>query len=575
MPLPPKPKGQPEDLHEVERALSVLQGRHPEHERARREDEEKRARRAAALDTAARKETTKVRSRHLRLAAIGAPVVALFVFFGLLAKREMGRRANVEKADAPYVQYGFTTVDTSSASATGTLEANVDPGCILAISTERAPIKVTRAGVTKEGASPMLFCTCANERIGVASVVGSGGGLTLMRADAATLGGSRAMAFAPFKAGSVMRSDDACSDASLDAWMDAKRYPKAPTDGPWIATWPARAPLVASGFTLAASGTPTTPFVVLDVPKESCMLAVSSIPTDRLGLRLKGGTMAVSDAASSFARCAQADATVLVSREGKGEIDVMIAPAAAIGGMQGFHEVAHENAIALGASIVAAADRPWDAKQALVASQIPEGNVTTAAAPDVPFEAEPRVVTLSFETPNGLAPETPPDTYSYCEPPLGENTRESTCVFSASQKWRSGAGGDSVVGLARAKLPFWLYAMQTENDPKALKGMTQLFELARRLSRDHFAPTTLEALTELPAGVEVLGRRGEDAIVAVGVAPSEPFVYPLSDGPAWTLDDAPRIVPVRPLERVTLSALVKTLPPKAMRRTVVFRRQTK
>lgn len=71
----------------------------------------------------------------------------------------------------------------------------------------------------------------------------------------------------------------------------------------------------------------------------------------------------------------------------------------------------------------------------------------------------------------------------------------------------------------------------------------------------------------------MLGRTGEDAIVAVGVAPVEPFVYPLSDGPPWTLDDAPHIVPVKPLEKVTLHAMVKVLPPKAARRTVIFRRQ--
>ena len=50
---PPKPKGQ-DDLAEVERALSVLQGRDPEFERARRQDEESRQKRRAQLDDASR-----------------------------------------------------------------------------------------------------------------------------------------------------------------------------------------------------------------------------------------------------------------------------------------------------------------------------------------------------------------------------------------------------------------------------------------------------------------------------------------------------------------------------------------
>ena len=284
--------------------------------------------------------------------------------------------------------------------------------------------------------------------------------------------------------------------------------------------------------------------------------------------------MAMSDVAGTLARCAQGEGTMLVTREGKGELVVMLAPAVALGGLQGLLEVMRDNALVVAASSVPPADRSWDAKQVLLASQVPEATISTASAPDVPADNDARVAALSFETANALIPETPENTYSYCDPPLDAKMRAATCVFSGAQKWRTESGAEAVGGLARAKLPFWLFAMQATSDPNALKGMTQLLTLARRLSRDHFTPTTLEALTELPTSVEVLGRKGEDAIVAVGVAPSEPFVYPLTDGPAWALDGPPRIVPTRPLEKVTLiSPQVKNLPPKASRRTVVFRRQ--
>jgi hypothetical protein len=576
MPLPPKPKGKPDDLAEVERALSVLKGRHPEHERARRQDEEARARRVAQLDTVARSETTRSRSRYLRLGAIAVPVVALVAFVGMLATREMGRRERVEKIGAPFTALGFAPVDTSAPASAGSLDVNAEPGCFVALATGDAPIRVTRGAGAAEApaASPLLFCTCASERIGLSADVAAGGGVLLMRADAATVGGSRAFAFAPFKPASTLRADDACSDASLDAWIDAKRYPAPAASGPWLESWPHRAALTGAGFRTTATGSPTAPFVVVDVPKESCILAMSSVPGDKISIRMKGGVMAFTDVAGMIARCAQADGTVLVSREGKGELVVMVAPAASVGGMLGLREIARDHGIVIGGSNVPAADHAWDAKQVLLASQIPEGTINTAIAPDVAADPAARVVTLSFETPNALAPETPENTYSYCDPPLDATMREATCVFSGAQKWRTEAGSEAIGGIARSKLPFWLFAMQSASDPVALKGMTQLFALARRLGRDSFTPTTLEALTELPNGVEVLGRKGEDAIVVVGVAPTEPFVYPLTDGPAWSLDGAPRIVPARPLEKILLTApQLKNLPPKASRRTVVFRRQ--
>jgi len=573
MPLPPpKPKGQPEDLHEVERALSVLQGRHPEHERARREDEEARKTRAAALDAVAHVENSQSRVRRMRLAAIGVPIVALLGFFALLTNREMGRRARAEQALGPFRPFGFMTVETSSPSATGTLEATGDPGCFVAVATGNATVKVTRGAATASGVSPVLFCTCASERIALSAEVGSGGSLALLRAEASTIGGSRAFTFVPFKPGSTLRTDDACSDASLDAWIDAKHYPPPPPDGPSLDAWPPRAPLVRAGFKPVALASSKTPLVVVDVPKESCLVTTSSNPTDRLSVRLKGGAVVIPESAGILARCAQAEGTFVIAREGTGELAVMVAPASGLGGMTGLQELARDFSFPLASTALAPTDRAWDAKQVLLASQIPEANITTASAPEVPVETEPRVAALSFETPNALTPETGADIYSYCNPPLDAKVRAATCVFSGPQKWRTDAGAEAIGGIARAKLPFWLFAMQSASDPVALQGMTQLFTLARRLTRDGFTPTTLEALTELPTGVEVLGRMGEDAVVAVGVIPTPPYVYTLSDGSPWTLDAAPRIVPVKPLEKIMLTSTMKTLPPKPARHTVVFRR---
>jgi hypothetical protein len=395
-----------------------------------------------------------------------------------------------------------------------------------------------------------------------------------MRAEAAVIGGSRAFAVAPFKAGTTLRADDPCADATFDAWLEGKRYPHAAADDAWLSGAPLRAPLRSAGFKVVAKLPAGMPFAVIELPKDSCLLATSATPADRLGLRVKGGATPPAEGAGTVGRCAQAEATVVISREGGGEVIALVAPAAKVGGVQGLRELAASGGLALTALSVPSADRPWDAKQLLLASAVPEETIGIASTPDVPLDKESRVVALSFETPSALTPDPASGVFSYCAPPLGENAHEALCVFSGPNRWRT-AGADALGGLARSKLPFWLFTMQGVSDPVALKGLTELLTLARTLAHDGFVPTTLEAITETPTGVEILGRTGEDAVVAVGTGPAAPWVYPLTDGPVWALGGAPRVVPSKPLATLTLTALAKSLPPKASRRTVVFRRQAR
>ena len=577
---PPKPKkATPEDLAEVERAMSVLQGRHPEHERTRREDQETRKRRAGDLAKVAHEGAKRVRSRRFRIVSVVIPIIALFSFIGVFGRREMGRRARIDAVSEAFRPYGFTAIDTSLRGSTGAVEATAEPGCLLAVSTDTKPVTITRAGVSLPSAAPALFCTCTIERIAVSSPVGAGGGIALLRADAALIGGSRAFAYAPFKPASTLIVDEPCSEASLDAWIDAKRYPHPAVDDAWLGAANVRAPLAAAGFHVVALGRGDLPFVVIEMPKESCLIATSASPDDRLGLRLKGGLTFDAEGKATIGRCAQNEATVVLSREGTGEVAALVAPAASVGGLLGLREVGAAAGLPLSAGAVPAADRAWDAKQLLLASAIPEVTISAAAAPDVPFDADARIVALSFETPGALSADLAPPVHSTCEPALDpttlKTTRESVCVFSGPQKWRTGSGGDATGGLARSKYPFWLYTMQGINDPAALAALAKLLKLARHLGREGFKPTTFEALIEKGNGVEVLGRTGEDAVVAVGVGPSDPWVYPLTEDADWSLDGPPQIALVKPLEKITLVTELKKLPPIHTRRTVVFRRQAK
>jgi len=71
---------------------------------------------------------------------------------------------------------------------------------------------------------------------------------TRFRMDAAQVGGSRALAFAPGKAATTAKTDDVCAEASFDAWLDGKRFPKAAPDDAWFGADPRRKALAGAGF---------------------------------------------------------------------------------------------------------------------------------------------------------------------------------------------------------------------------------------------------------------------------------------------------------------------------------------
>ena len=153
-PPPPKPKGK-DDLAEVERALSVLQGRDPEFERARRQDEEARAKRRAQIDEASRSEASKTRRRRVAIGVVAVVLAGVAVFAGSMFRTEVERRGRIEKASDSYRSMGFTIIETSGRGTPGTLEDTPEKGCLLAVSTGDAPIKVVRAaGDTIEGTGP-------------------------------------------------------------------------------------------------------------------------------------------------------------------------------------------------------------------------------------------------------------------------------------------------------------------------------------------------------------------------------------------------------------------------------------
>jgi hypothetical protein len=594
---PPKKADPPAGLAEVERALSVLKGRHPEHERLLREDEEKRKMRSAELEAVALATRRRLRGRQLVIGLSVTVVVAAVSVIGFVVRGEVTRRARLEAAADAFRGMGFALVESSSRGEPSKLTASLPPGCLLATATSSASsrLRVTYAGGSLEGPGPVFACLCVGSEVTVTADVPAGEGLVLLRSEASAFGGSRAFPFLPFKAATIGRTDQACAEASLDAWLEGKRWsqeavapgkdsPSAPADAAtksaWFAADPKRALLSSAGFTVSSVLKPDAPFTIVDVPAETCVLLAVKTP-DAPSLRLKGGALAIGPTAGNLGWCTSAAANVLVQGDAEHEheserandIVVLLAPAARIGGLFGLTELAERGGLPLAATAVAASDHGWDAKAVLLASAIPESLITVANAPDLGADAQARIVMLSVEKPNTIVSDAPDGVYSYCDPAL-ENATGSLCVFSGQHRWRVDGSADVAAGIARARHPFWLFTLQSADDPAALKVEAQMVNLARRLRRDGFEPTTIDAVTELDRGAEVLGRAGEDAMVVVALAPAEPWAFPLTDGPAWGLDGEPRVVPIKPLERVTVTPGAKTrpLPPKAIRRSVVFRR---
>jgi hypothetical protein len=114
--------------------------------------------------------------------------------------------------------------------------------------------------------------------------------------------------------------------------------------------------------------------------------------------------------------------------------------------------------------------------------------------------------------------------------------------------------------------------LEPHHEPDAIARVPELVTLARRLARAAFQPTLLEGVTELPDGVRVVGRAGEDAIVAMGLGPRAPWVFPYTDGLPWDLGDSPRVVALQPGAAVKLASSPPSNAPIEKRRTIVFRR---
>lgn len=565
--LPPKPK---DDLAEVERALSVLGGHHPEHERARREVTEAMTR-ARALGTSA----AVIASRQLRLRlAVGAAGGLAVATLVVLVWRRHAHADSVERALAPatamFEPRGFAPLTT----AEGRIEENVEPGCYIAIAggDGDGKLEVDHGGETLTGARSIGWCACTPEK----AVIRADGPLRLLRVDGKLVGNVDGLgAVEPRPAVTSQRSED-CAAEQLDEWLAEKKLPPAPVDATLLDADPRFASLRAAGFLPVAALPEERAFAVIDGGGQSCFVAWSAAPEDAFTVRLSGGARPIVAEKGGVAWCSEAPRLVTLWRQGTGKVNVARSAADRVAGLLGLKErVLRHGVFAPFTAWVAAEDLAWDALQALRGSAIGDAAIALSGtdAESKPG-ADPRLVAISMLQGGSFAADRRGDVPFFCHPKAETGALHTMCAQLRPQTWRQ-TGAMGSVGLAQAPLPFWLTVFADVKDSDVAKSVVALLILARRLHGEGFEPTTLAGVVEEASGVSITGRGGDDAVVAVGLGPKAPFVFPYSDGSDWQLAGEPRIVDLKPGERVVLSSVQTPSVPKEQRRTVVFRRTAK
>jgi hypothetical protein len=561
---PPKPPPKSRiGLTDVERAISVLDGRHPEHEKAARQTREAAEKRRTELEvelarSARSRRTRRVVTAVLVVAAAGAAVVAAKV-----ARRANELHEALGAAEADWIARGFAPLASNELTAGRTLEADVSgSSCYVALSTTEGPVRAMYPGGSVVGPRSVGWCSCAAGRATVETTPGGDAGLAVLQIQAATLGGPLARAWLDFAPGAWGDGGRECADTPLDAWL-ATRHP-APGDTLWLKSQQA---LLAAGLKVVATLDATHPFTAVDIAPGSCNLALASTPAP-LSLRLPGGSRPVKGA-GAIAWCGTQGGTASLWREGMGPAAMLSVPATRIGGLLGLRELAESAGLALPApsTWLRPGDRAWDATVLLQASGATD--VVSAPLRVDPEAPDPRVVALSL-APEAAAISEPAGVVIACDPPLAQAAGATVCAHSAPVSWFNRS--DAAAGAARGSLPVWLTILEGHRELDAVARIPEILALTRRLAREGFEPTALEAVTELPDGVRVTGRAGEDAVVALGLVPKPPWVLPYTDGIPWDLGDAPREVPLKPGDSVKLATSPPPDAPLATRRTVVFRR---
>ncbi len=579
-PSPPKPapaqrpptpsRPGEESLAEVERALSILHGRHPEAVRAERETLTSLANKKAAVDRLAQEAAREDRQRLVVRAAAGAVAAAVVLTAGIVVTRRIAQAraidAAIAPAAAPFEAKGFSNVAPSRFTRQTQAIESEEPTCYVAVAS-RSPgdgaLALERPSGTLRGEGSLAWCTCGSERDTVRLADAAAGGLRVLRAPAKEIGGDQGLFFLSPRPHAIAVPDE-CSGESLDAWIEQGRAPAIPAGSALDPKL--REALGGLGFEPAGSAAAPLPFAVVAGADDTCSIAWSSAPDDTLTLRVPGGERPLAHVKGTVAFCQSHGKPVTVWREGSGELQVARAPAGRVGGTHGVRELVQKVGLPAASTWSPDDDLAWDAAATLRAAGIPSPEITVSTD----GQSRPNARLLSTTIRGALVrADAPPNASFVCAPPIEAGTESALCVQSAALAWHV-VGTVGKAGFAQAALPFWMQALSGTTEPEALKAQLALVQLGRRLAAEGYEATTLVGVTERGSEVVVTGRAGDDAIVAVQLTREPPWAAPCTMGTTWTLEGPPGVVPLRAGDDVILTCAAAGARPHDPR-TVVFR----
>jgi hypothetical protein len=564
-----EPRNTASPVDEVDQAIAALRGLRPDALRVAREMQAAQASKKAALDAGARAERALARRAWAKRWAVVVPVaVGLgFAWTQYAQRAERGRaiEAALDPVLAPYLAKGFTRLGGSRFGDESLAIEVPEPSCFVAVAS-RAPgdgaVHVDRAAGPLEGSATVAWCTCGAESGSVrVARPSAGGGVALLRTATAQVGGQLVLPYLDPTPATIAPPDD-CAEASLDAWISlgaAARVNDVALDEDLQDT------LRRADFSMVASAPRRLPFAVVPGAADSCALAWSSSPTDRLSVRLAGGTRVIADVTGAVGACTSRAVPFTVFRTGKGDVVVERVSAMRVGGTHGLRQVAPRLGLSSVTAWVPDDDVDWDASAALRASGVLPTEITAPAAARSVRGA--RVVALSTVGAS-VAPDGPPTVGYACEPALvtSPHTGTAVCVESTSLTWR--AGGLGKAGVAAAPFPFWMGALTGATDPRALAAELSLLRLGRRIVTDGFELASNDGVSETNGVTRVAGLGGRDGVIVLQLSGEAPWISPCSNGEVWTVNGDPAVVSLAPGAEVALQCT-----PRAPRdhRTIVWR----
>jgi hypothetical protein len=556
-------------LDEVERALSVLDGRHPDFVRAQRETREAALVREKAL-RAERRRAWQKRAKVAFLTLTALCGIAAAAWFGWQTfARARALSAALDAQSAVFAADGFAILGSSNLITPHEVAVQASgPACFIALTAAPAgEMVVSHGGSVVRHSRSIGWCSCEAERVVVDAPPGASSeqGVRILGGDARALGGPQGWALAPARPQLVASGGEECQETVLVSWIADRRFPREAVDGAWLEHGPG-AHLSEAGFKTVSGSLVGRTFAVVEAAPGSCMLALR--PDKRAtpeSLLLEDMTGKVIARGPSLLWCDLHGRPLTVRGSGAAAVLVVAAPASRIGGLLGAREWAARAGQPDPTTWVNDEDLTLDAVATLRASALPD--VTEG-----PPRPGARFVALSLRATGTLARDVSPSAAApECSPSLDSGRLESICAQAGAQQWLAAAG--ETLGLAGAPTPFWLDALEDRVDQGALQAELKLLALARRLTSEGFEVTMFSGVTELTAGrIVVLGRARDDAVVAIEIATVAPWVMPYSDAAPWTLDGDPREVPLAPGGRVTLTASPHPEVEAKQRRTIVFRR---